>query len=80
MRSGGTALSATAAANEGESNGAQFIAVGSSVGGDVCTRGGVWVQFVVEEHHAGSGDDISRVGVDPISHPDTAILAMLLAA
>jgi hypothetical protein len=23
---------------------------------------------------------ISRVGVDPISHPDTAILAMLLAA
>ena len=23
---------------------------------------------------------VSRVGVDPISHPDTAILAMLLAA
>jgi len=23
---------------------------------------------------------VSRVGIDPISHPDTAILAMLLAA
>jgi hypothetical protein len=23
---------------------------------------------------------VSRVGVDPITHPDTAILAMLLAA